>query len=106
MIYPSALCSWFFNMNIVYRINSTQIYTLICEDFFLLGDNIYIFQPKTIPFKTSLKIKLLFIECIDCVIALSESHSLYKNLYMLSPSKHLLHILVYMRIFECCLFYI
>ena len=27
MIYPSALCSWFFNMYSRYRINSTQIYT-------------------------------------------------------------------------------
>ena len=32
MIYPSALCSWFFNMYTRYRINSTQIYTFICED--------------------------------------------------------------------------
>ena len=32
MIYPSALCSWFFNMYTRYRINSTQIYTYICEE--------------------------------------------------------------------------
>ena len=32
MIYPSALCSWFFNMYIRYKINSTQIYTYLCEE--------------------------------------------------------------------------
>ena len=28
----SALCSWFFDMYTRYRINSTQIYTYICEE--------------------------------------------------------------------------
>ena len=32
MIYPSALCSWFFNMYTRFGINSTQIYTYICEE--------------------------------------------------------------------------
>ena len=32
MIYPSAHCSWFFNMCTRYIINSTQIYTYICEE--------------------------------------------------------------------------
>ena len=33
MIYPSALCSWFFfNMYTRCRINNTQIYTFICEE--------------------------------------------------------------------------